>query len=291
MEEGSLRCDCNISVRLRGQKALNARCEVKNINSARFAKKAIEFEIDRQISLMDQGHEIKQETREFIPDQGITMALRSKEDVHDYRYFPEPDILPIITTTAVISDIKKRMPFLPSFYRELFITQHGLAPDDVEIIIDTQDRAANFKIFLESHDKIPAKLAANFFINKWYPSEDAEEISNGLDFKMVAQFLQLIEDNQIAASIAYQKIWPELVKQPQDVLGLCQKLNLLQTSDINTIESMAQQVLDENAGQVEQYIKGKKGMITFFMGQLMKKSRGKANPEIARATFEKLLDK
>lgn len=291
MEEGSLRCDCNISVRPKGQTFLNARCEVKNINSARFAKKAIEFEIERQINLMEQGREIKQETREFNPDQGVTTALRSKEDAHDYRYFPEPDILPIIVTKNDIAHIKEAMPLLPSFYRELFAEQYGLAPDDIEIIIDTQKRAENFRTFVDLHKTIPVKLAANFFINKWYPSLGDQEMPERLNFNLIAQFLQLIEDKKVAASVAYQKVWPELIKQPQDVLGLCQKLNLLQTSDTNAIESMAQQVLDENPGQLLQYRKGKKGIITFFMGQLMKKSRGQANPEVAREAFENLLDK
>ncbi|MBK8506964.1 MAG: Asp-tRNA(Asn)/Glu-tRNA(Gln) amidotransferase subunit GatB [Saprospiraceae bacterium] len=291
MEEGSLRCDCNISVRLQGQETLNARCEVKNINSARFARKAIEFEIGRQMGLMEDGHEIKQETREFNPDQGITTALRSKEDAHDYRYFPEPDILPLHISEGYITGVRNAMPSLPAFYRQLLINQYGLAPDDVEIIIDTQARVENFRMFLDRNEKIPPKLAANFFINKWFPSEEAEEISKGLDFKIIAQFLQLIEDKKITTSIAYQKIWPILIKQPQDVLELCQKLNLMQTSDTDTIESMAQQVLDENPRQLGQYINGKKGIITFFMGQLMKISEGKANPEIARETFEKLLGK
>jgi aspartyl-tRNA(Asn)/glutamyl-tRNA(Gln) amidotransferase subunit B len=268
-------------------------CKVrsKNINSARFAKKPIEFEIDRQMGLMEKGLEIKQETREFNPDQGITTALRSKEDAHDYRYFPEPDILPIIISEDSITGIKNDMPSLPAFYRHLFIDQYDLAPDDVEIIIDARARAESFKLFLDHHEKIPAKLAANFFINKWVPSEETGEISKDLDFEMIARFLQLIEDKKITTSIAYQKIWPILVKQPQDVFELCQKLNLLQTSDTKTIESMAQQVLDENPRQLEQYVKGKKGIITFFMGQLMKISQGKANPEIARETFEKLLGK
>jgi aspartyl-tRNA(Asn)/glutamyl-tRNA(Gln) amidotransferase subunit B len=290
MEEGSLRCDCNISVRKKGQQSLNARCEVKNINSARFARKAIEFEIERQISLMEKGETIRQETREFLPDQGITTALRGKEEAHDYRYFPEPDILPIVVTDPELEAIRKNMRALPDDFRNILTHQYQLSSDDVEIIIDNRSRAEDFQTFLEEHPEIPAKLAAGFFINKWYPAEEDPGIPEGLTFDLVSQFLKLIDNNKITSSIAYQRLWPELVTQPQDVMGLAQKLNLLQTSDAAAIETLARQVLNENPGQIRDYRKGKKGVITFFMGQLMRKSRGKANPEIARQTLEKILN-
>lgn len=289
MEEGSLRCDCNVSVRERGQQLLNDRCEIKNINSARFARKAIDFEIERQIALMEEGVSVRQETREFIPEQGVTIALRSKEDAHDYRYFPEPDILPIVILNNDLDGIRQSMAPLPGYYRKLLIDQHGVSPDDAEIIIDNRNRVEVFINFLETYSGIPAKMAANFFINKWYPKEETADIPESLNFNHVSQFLQLILDKKVTLSIAYQRLWPELLNDPQEVMGLCQKLNILQTSDGITIEFLAQEVLNENPDQLDQYKNGKKGIITFFMGQLMRKSKGTANPEIARETLEKIL--
>lgn len=289
MEEGSLRCDCNISVRPKGQSTLNARCEVKNINSARFAKKAIEYEIERQTGMMEKGHKIQQETREFLTDQGITQALRSKEDAHDYRYFPEPDILPIKITTVQLEEIRSSLPTLPNEFRRIFLKEFDLTFNDSEIIIENLSRAKYFKSFVKRNPSIPPKVAANFFINKWYPAEDAGEISAAFEEKYIAQFLELIEARLIAASIAYQRLWPELIKKPQDVLSLCKSLNLLQSNDQDEIENLAKEVLGENPDQLEKYKNGKKGILTFFMGQVMRKSSGKANPEIARKTLEKLL--
>ena len=172
---------------------------------------------------------------------------------------------------------------------KIFTEKYLLTPDDVEIIIESLERATNFEQFVITHSDISPKLAANFFINKWYPSEDSGEITPELKPEYIAQFLKLIEDNMVTASIAYQRLWPELVKDPQAVLPLCQKLNLLQTSDQSEIENIARAVLEENPEQTIQYKKGKKGIITFFMGQVMRKSKGKANPELARETLERLL--
>jgi len=288
MEEGSLRCDCNVSVRPWGQQTLNPRSEVKNVNSARFARKAIEFEIERQIKVMEQGGAVIQETREFLPEQGITTSLRGKEDAHDYRYFPEPDILPIVMTDDHVIRIRDSMPTLPASYRKKFIAQ-GIAPEDAEILIDTRQRAIEFEKFLSEHGDLQIRKAANFFVNKWYPTVEAGEVPAGMSFGIIAAFLKLIEEDKITASIAYQKLWPALLATPQDPLILCQKLNLMQTSDKDEITSLARDVINENPDQLEQYRKGKKGVIKFFMGQLMRRSKGKANPEIATQTLEKIL--
>ncbi|MCL4115546.1 UNVERIFIED_CONTAM: hypothetical protein GTU68_006531 [Idotea baltica] len=288
MEEGSLRCDCNVSVRPRGQVSLNPRSEVKNVNSARFARKAIEFEIERQIALMEQGESVIQETREFLPEQGITTSLRGKEDAHDYRYFVEPDILPIIMTADHIKRIKETMPTLPEAYRKTFVSL-GVSDDDAEFIIDSSKRAVEFRDFIDKHKEIPTRRAANFFVNKWYPAVESEVVSEDMEFGIIAQFLKLIEEDKISASIAYQKLWPELLGEPQDPFQLCQKLNLMQTSDEDEITSLAREVINENPVQLAQYRKGKKGVIKFFMGQLMRRSKGKANPEIATKTLERIL--
>jgi aspartyl-tRNA(Asn)/glutamyl-tRNA(Gln) amidotransferase subunit B len=289
MEEGSLRCDCNISVRLAGEDVLNPRSEIKNVNSARYARKAIEYEIERQIALMKKGEAPRQETREFLPDQGITVSLRSKEDAHDYRYFPEPDILPLVLSEETIEQIKDKLPVLPGENRSLLL-QREIKEDDIEIIIESRTRAENFIKFINEHPDIPAKLAANFFINKWYPSEELGEIDNKIQSHHISKFLELIDSKKVALSVAYQKLWPALLVEPQDVYLLCQKLNLLQTNDSETIEALALAVIESHPEQKARYKKGKKGLITFFMGQLMRQSAGKANPEIARTTLEQLLE-
>ncbi|NND35318.1 MAG: Asp-tRNA(Asn)/Glu-tRNA(Gln) amidotransferase subunit GatB [Saprospiraceae bacterium] len=288
MEEGSLRCDCNISVRKKGENILNPRSEIKNVNSARYARKAIEYEIERQIKLIQSGGTPTQETREFIVDKGITVGLRSKEDANDYRYFPEPDILPIVISDLQIEEIQNSIPSLPSQHREN-LGRLNLSPEDIEIIIETRERAENFNHFLSSHPEISAKMAANFFVNKWYPNETDSGYS-AITHSHIADFIDLIEKKKISSTMAYQKLWPTLVKEPQDVNYLFKKLNLAQTDDSEALESMAKAVIAANQNQLEKYRKGKKGIITFFMGQLMRKSKGKANPEVARKILEKILD-
>ncbi len=290
MQEGSLRCDCNISVRIAGDEILNPRTEVKNINSAKFAKKAIEFEISRQSVLMAEGKAVTQETREFLPQKGITTPLRDKEDAHDYRYFPEPDILPLQIDDKYIERIKGSVPLLPYQYRIRFLEDYKIASSDVEVIVESRSRAEAFQQFVSSNPEIPPQQAANFYINKWYPAEDGSQLPGDLSTEHIAQLLKMINDKTISSSAAYQKLWPVLLEQPQDVMTLCKDLNLLQTTDKDFIIDLAEKVIRDHPEQLERYRKGKKGLVTFFIGQLMRRSKGKANPEMAREALENILN-
>ncbi len=293
MEEGSLRCDCNISVRPQGFDGLNPRCEVKNINSARYARKAVDYEIKRQIRKLRQGHTVAQQTREFIPDQGITKLLRDKEDAHDYRYLPEPDIPPIEMTESTIERIRRELPMLPHDYRSLFETKYDISPYDSNIITEVKSRAAYFKQLLESMNDVPSRSLSKLYINKILPYLDENGIEAHtfpLSVTHLEHFLQLIENNEVSSSIAYQKLWPALLDSPQDVRQLMDKLNLGQTSDQDLILQIAREVIDQHPEQVTKYMRGKKGVSKFFMGQVMKKSRGKANPQMANEVVLNILE-
>jgi aspartyl-tRNA(Asn)/glutamyl-tRNA(Gln) amidotransferase subunit B len=293
MEEGSLRCDCNISVRPRGQLTLNPRCEVKNVNSARYARKAVAYEIDRQTRLMEAGKTVDQETREFQPEQGITSLLRDKENAHDYRYFPEPDIPPITITKETIERIRSSMPMLPQAYFQFFQDQYGLSAYDAGIITEHRERADYCRELLSHLPATLSKQLANLFINKILPYLDEHQMAPEqfpLTTIHISDFLQLIEDGKVASSVAYQKLWPALLEAPQDVSALLQKLNLTQVSNSELIVKLARESIEENPAQVEKYLKGKKGVTKFFMGQVMRKSKGKANPELASKTITELLE-
>ncbi len=291
MEEGSLRCDCNISVRPLGYDGLNQRCEVKNVNSARYARKAIDFEIDRQSKIMLSGGEVKQETREFIPDQGITKLLRGKEDAHDYRYFPEPDLPPILMSSRLINDIKASIPMLPGAYFALLYDKYHLDISDVDLIIEDRARAEYFTSLLEQSEAEP-KVLAKLFVNKIVPYLEQMKIAPTtfpIAVKYIDQYLRFIAERRISASVANQKLWPALLDHPQNVEKLVADMNLGQTNDSTLIIDLVKEVIDENPEQVAKYMKGKKGVVKYFMGQLMRKSKGKANPGMASQTIEQIL--
>lgn len=292
MEEGSIRCDCNVSVRPTGFKGLNPRCEVKNINSARFARKAVDYEIERQSDLMSNGEKVDQQTREFLPEKGITKLLRGKEDAHDYRYFPEPDLPPILMSVEKIEEIKQSIPTLPEAYFAIFKEEYDLATNDIELIIADHQRASYFKSLLDQ-TKADAKGLAKLFINRILPHLDEHRLDAAafpISPALIEQYLELIATKKISASVAARKVWPILLDEPQDVAQLVTEMNLNQNSDSHMIVDLARAVLAENPDQVTKYLKGKKGVVKFFIGQLMRNSKGKANPAMASKTIEKLLD-
>lgn len=270
-----MRCDCNISVRHAGFEGLNPRCEVKNVNSARFARKAVEYEIKRQSALMSRGGQVEQQTREFQPEKGITKLLRGKEEAHDYRYFPEPDLPPILMPVEKIEEIKQSMPTLPNAYFEILKEEYDLATNDIELIIDDRERASYFRSLLDQ-TKANAKGFAKLFVNRILPYLDEHAlrpIAFPISSALIDQYLELIATNQISASIASQKLWPELLNDPQDVAQLLANMNLRQTSDTDVITDLAKEVIAENPDQVAKYLNGKKGVIKFLIGQLMRRSK------------------
>jgi len=290
MEEGSMRCDCNVSVRLKGATEYGERCEIKNMNSMRFAKRAIEYEVKRQIDLLESGGQVLQQTLNFNPETGVTTPLRSKEDAHDYRYFPEPDLPPMVLTADYIEKIKKEMPPLPKALHAQFTSKHQLSDYDANLLTEEKETALFYIELTKQTNNY--KAAANLIINKIRPFVQEEKMAL-VDFPIphqtLANFIQLIADGKVSAAIAYQRIFPELIKDPTvQPLAIAEKLNLIQSADEGFLVELVDEVIAKNPDKVTAYQKGKKGLIGFFMGEIMKSSKGKADP---KATKELLGEK
>jgi aspartyl-tRNA(Asn)/glutamyl-tRNA(Gln) amidotransferase subunit B len=292
MQEGSLRCDCNISVRLKGAEKYGERCEVKNLNSMRFARKAIEFERKRQIDLIESGGKVEQQTLNFDPISGVTSPLRDKENAHDYRYFPEPDLPPVVISDADLEAIRAAMPALPWELEAAFIKTYQLSPYNANLLTEEKNIAFFFKD-LAKHTK-NYKGAANLIINKIKPwlSEEKLNIQDfPINHKQLALLLLLIEEGKVSNTIAYQRIFPELLKSNKKTpLEIAQALNLIQSTDEDFLEKLVTDVIANNPDKVKAYKKGKKGLIGFFMGQVMKASKGKAEPKSTNALLRKVLE-
>ena len=294
MEEGSLRCDVNVSVRKKGETHLGQRCEIKNVNSMRFARRAIEFEEKRQIAVLEAGGTVEQETRGFDADSGTTYPLREKEDAHDYRYFPEPDLPPVILDEAYLHEIKIGMPPLPGELEALFRSTYQLPVQDASLLTQERETALYFLYLAEkSGNRGLAKSIANLIINKLLPWSEASQTP--LTACPVApltwlEFVGLIESGQIGASAAYRRLFPALLEAPDSSpAALAARLNLLQSADSGFLEQIADDILGRFPDQVAEYRKGKKGLIGSFMGEMMKASKGQAEPKsAARLLKEKL---
>jgi aspartyl-tRNA(Asn)/glutamyl-tRNA(Gln) amidotransferase subunit B len=296
MEEGSMRCDVNISVRKKGSTEYNTRCEVKNVNSMKFARRAIEFEAKRQIDILEKGGEIKQNTLNFDPNTGITAPLRSKENAHDYRYLPDPDLPPVVISDALLIEIKEDMPTLPWEMKQEFIEKFGLTEYDAALLCDDKDTAENYVAFIETFDKKLYKPAANLFINKFLPSIHAGEktfVQLMLHHQQWREMLELIEAEKVSSSAAYMKLFPSILETPSvlaSVLAMAEQMNMIQSSDSDFLDQIVQEVIAKNAEKVSEYKKGKKGLIGFFMGEVMKLSKGKAEPKTTNALVLKYLE-
>lgn len=292
MEQGSLRCDCNVSVRLKGDPKLGERCEIKNLNSMRYARRAIEFEVKRQIDLIESGGRIKQQTLNFDPQTGTTAPLREKEDAHDYRYFPEPDLPPIVLTPAFLDKIKAAMPALPKSLYQQFTTVYGLSDYDAKLVVEEKNTAIFFQQLSEQTSNY--KAAANLIINKILPfcqkaKIDLEAFS--LPTTTLSAFIQLIEEGKVSSSIAYERIFPVLVENgDKSPLEIAQSLNLIQSRDAGFLEQLVEEAIAAYPGKVTAYRKGKKGLLGFFMGEVMRKSKGKAEPKLTNQLLKERLE-
>lgn len=301
MEEGSLRCDCNVSIRLKGETEYGTRCEIKNVNSISNVKAAIDYEANRQIELVEAGEEVVQQTRTFDANTGKTAALRSKEDAHDYRYFPEPDLPPIVISDEQLTTWKSEMPALPEELYQKFITEYKLSVYDTNILIDERELALYF-IELTKHTQ-NYKAAANWLINsiRSHLNDASLSISDfPIEPKQIAALIKLIDDEKIGNLAAKQKVFPAMISNPNlSPLVLAQQLNVIQEDDNSFIENLVKQVLAEYPEKVEEYKntpnnkkgqKRKKGLTSLFIGELMKKSRGKASPKAAMPILMKILN-
>ncbi|MBK8965449.1 MAG: Asp-tRNA(Asn)/Glu-tRNA(Gln) amidotransferase subunit GatB [Lewinellaceae bacterium] len=288
MEEGSLRCDVNVSVRETGDPAYGTRCEIKNINSMRFARRAIEFETARQIEILENGGRVEQETRGFDPAGGFTFSLREKEQAHDYRYFPEPDLPPVRIAPEMLEAVRAAMPPLPQVLEQEFQTVHQLPAHDTEQLVQDRQTAQYFQ-HLVSEGNPPAKLLANLVIHKLLPwaAENGLALADcPVQPAQWREFVRLIDSGKLSATAANQQLFPALLQQPGAAPGqLAESLQLLQSSDLDWLEKLADELLARYPDKAAEYRKGKKGLLGFFMGELMRASKGKADPKAATAVL------
>ena len=292
MEEGSLRCDANVSVKLKGASQLGTKVEVKNMNSIRNVQRAIEFEIKRQIDLIEAGETFTSETRGFDAVNGNTLSQRSKEAANDYRYFPEPDLPPVKVTQEYIDSIKSMMPPLPNDLFKKYTQEFGLNDYDAGVLTDTKEIALFFEEIV-SHNK-NYKGSANWVMGavKSYLNENALTIDRfPLSAKSISDIVTLIDANKISNSSANQRLFPELLNRPEsNVETLAQELNLIQDSDESSLEPIIKSVLEKFPSEVDRFKNGEKKLTGFFMGQIMRESKGKADPKSTTQLLHKILN-
>jgi aspartyl-tRNA(Asn)/glutamyl-tRNA(Gln) amidotransferase subunit B len=282
MEEGSLRCDANISVMPKGSTVFGTKVEVKNMNSISNVKRAIDFEIQRQIELIQNGGKVEGETRGFNGLAGTTFSMRKKEAVNDYRYFPEPDLPPTIVTDEFIEQVRAEMPELPAVLLHRFSQQYGLSEYDASVLVDDKESAHFFETIVGLNSNY--KAASNWvsITIRGYLNENALSLSQfPLSANQVAEIIQLIDSGVINHSIASQKLFPELIQSPDSSpKDLVEKLNLATNNDTSFIEELVELVINEFPEKVEEFKKGKTGLMGMFVGEVMKRSKGKADPKI-----------
>ena len=291
MEEGSLRCDANISVKLKGAEKLGTKVEVKNLNSIRNIKKAIEFEINRIINELEAGNKIVQETRSYDADKDITFSLRDKEEANDYRYFPDPDLPPIILTKEKIASIKNSLPLLPNEWLAILQNTYQLNEYDASQLCEEKSIAEFFEATAQFCKQY--KMIANWILGpiKQLLNEQQKSINElGLSAKSLADTIQLIESGKINFSAAASKLLPALLNNEKDPLDLATTLNLLQTSDSGELEEWVNKAIEMMPDKVQAYQKGKKGLIGLFVGEVKKMSKGKADPKIVTELLEQKLN-
>lgn len=292
MEEGSLRCDANISVMPKGSKVFGTKVEVKNMNSISNVKRAIDFEIQRQIELINAGGTVDGETRGFNGLAGATFSMRKKEAINDYRYFPEPDLPPTIITQEYIDKVKSKMPELPRALFKRFTTEYGLSEYDASVLIDDKLSAFYFENVCKLSDNYKAVSNWITVAIRGYLNENAMSID---EFKLtpaqIAEIIDLIDKGAINHTIASQTLFPALLESPEmSPSALVAELNLSINSDTSFIEEIIDEVLNLYPEKVEEYKSGKKGLLGMFVGEVMKRSKGKADPKMTNQLISLKLD-
>ena len=289
MEEGSLRCDANVSIRPRGREKFGTRTELKNMNSFRNVERAIQFEIERQIDLVESGGEVVQETLLWDATKLETRQMRSKEEAHDYRYFPDPDLPPVIVTDEMLSDIKSDLPELPAVRYERFISELKLGKEDAYILTESRYLADYYEQVLKLHDD--PKAVANVILTEVLRVLNEQSITIRefpISVERLAGLIKLKADDKINSS-AMQNIFNEMLSEELSAEDLAEKLNLLQVSDSGFVEPIIDDVIAKNPDEVARFKAGKKALIGFFIGQVMQQSKGKANPkQVRELLIEKL---
>ena len=291
MQEGSFRCDANVSIRPRGQQAFGTRAEIKNINSFRFIEQAINYEVERQIMLLEGGGTVVQETRLFDADRHETRPMRSKEEANDYRYFPDPDLLPVELDEAFLETVRNTLPELPDARKARFVREHGLSDYDAGVLTASRELADYFEAALQAAGGA-GKLTANWVMGELSGAlnkSDCEIGSSPVSAAALGGLLLRIEDGTISGKIAkqvFEAMWQG--EGPAD--DIIEQQGLKQISDSSAIEGIIRDVLDSNPKQLEQYRGGQEKLFGFFVGQVMKATQGKANPKQVNDLLRKLLD-
>lgn len=292
MEEGSLRCDANISIRLRGEKTLGTKVEVKNLNSIRNVKRAIEFETNRLIHLIENGEKVIQQTRSFDASNGTTFSLRTKEEANDYRYFPEPDLAPFFISNEKIESIKKSLPELPAALEKKFIEEYSLPFSDAKVLCDDRETASLFTNIV-AHTK-NYKSAANWILGpvKSYLNEGNMAIEKlPVSAKTFAKLIEIVDGGSVSFGIASTKIFPALLQQPEkEPMGIAKELNVLQEKNDDFLNSWVDEVLEKMPEKVSEYKKGKKNLIGLFSGEIKKISKGKADMQAVNKILNQKLN-
>jgi len=289
MEEGSFRCDANVSVMPVGSDTFGTRTETKNVNSFRFVKQAIEYEIERQIELIEEGGKVVQETRLFNPDTGETRSMRGKEEAHDYRYFPDPDLVPLVISNDWVEDARLSLPELPEARRSRYRAELGLSDYDAEVLTATREMAEYFEACLAAG--APAKGAANWTMGE--VTRALNEAGKGIEEcpvspERLTALLQLMEKGTISGKIA-KTVFDEMWSSDKTPEAIVEEKGLVQVSDTGAIEKIIDEIMAANMGQVEEFRGGKEKVFGFFVGQVMRASKGKANPAVVNELLMKKL--
>ncbi len=288
MEQGSLRCDVNVSVRPAGSGELRTRTEIKNVNSVRFAMQAVEFEAGRQVEVYDGGGEVDQETRLFDPSNGETRSMRSKEEAHDYRYFPDPDLLPVELTEEEVERIRADLPELPDAKKRRFIDEYGISAEDAGVLVAERETAAFFEEVAGGRDP---KLAANWVIHELFAVLNKEGkgiAATPVSSEDLGKLVGLISDGTISGRIA-KDVFEIMIADGGDPAAIVEEKGLVQITDTGAIEAEVDKVIADNPGQVQEYRDGNQKVVGWFVGQVMKATGGKANPKMVNDLLKRKL--
>ena len=293
MEEGSLRCDANVSVMPAGSAQLGQKVEIKNMNSIRNLRKAIDHEIERQIDLLSRGKAVAGETRTWQADSGNSASMREKEDMNDYRYFPEPDLSPVMVSDGWLESIRRSMPMLPWEREERFQSEYGLSAYDAQVLSESREMAEYTEELLLCVSN--RKAAANWIIGPvkgWLNESQMDIAAFPLDSGRLAGLIELVESGRVSYTAAAQKIFPVLLeKSESNPLEMATELNLLQRDDAGFLDKAVEEVVARFPDKVMEYRKGKKGLVGFFMGEVMRSTEGRADPKQAQKLIAEALEK
>jgi aspartyl-tRNA(Asn)/glutamyl-tRNA(Gln) amidotransferase subunit B len=279
MEEGSMRCDCNVSVRMVGEKELRTRCEIKNVNSVRFVMQAIEHEAQRQVDLYENGGQVVQETRLFDANKGTTRTMRSKEEAHDYRYFPDPDLLPLVLLADEVERLRADLPELPDAKKARFIADLGLGAYDASVLVAEKASADYFEEVAAGRD---AKTAANWVISNLFGVLNKLDIDieeSPVSATSLGKLIDLITDGTISGRIA-KDVFQAMVDSGDDPGAIVEKKGMKQITDAGAIEEAVDAVIADNPDKIAEIRAGKDKMLGWFVGQVMQMTGGKANPKM-----------